>query len=54
MVLVSKSRGICGGCGKRIEIEWDLDLIDSYRRENGISNIYESYESWECDKCGNV
>ena len=54
MILVSKSNGICGGCGEQIEIEWDLDLVDSEKKAEGVSSNYESCESWECAVCGNV
>ena len=36
MILVSKSNGICGGCGEQIEMEWDLDLVDSQKKAEGI------------------
>ena len=54
MILVSKSKGLCGGCGNEIEIEWDLDLIDSCKKAEGVSSNYESCENWECDACGNI
>ena len=54
MILVSKSNGICGGCGEQIEMEWDLDLVDSQKKAEGISSNYESCESWRCEVCGNI
>ena len=54
MILISKSLCICGKCGTKIEIEWDLEPTDSYEKDMGINTDYESIEEVVCEECGNV
>ncbi len=53
MIIISKSPGICGACGSKLEVEWDLDLIDYYVKAEGIRNLYESDVDIVCPECGN-
>lgn len=63
MIEVSKSICICGRCGAKMEMEWDLDPINSYEKEiyinsyeksMGIATDYESVETIVCQQCGNI
>ena len=54
MIVVSRSICTCGRCGRKVEIEWDLDPIDSYEKDMGVNTDYESIEKVVCEQCGNV
>lgn len=54
MIIVSKSTVVCGVCGAKSVIEWDLDIIDSYKKNMGINSEYLSEITIECEKCGNM
>ena len=38
MIIVSKSKGICGRCGAPVEIEWDPDIVSSHEKNMGIES----------------
>lgn len=54
MIVVSKSICMCGRCGTKVEIEWDLEPTDSYEKDMGINTDYESVQEVLCEGCGNV
>lgn len=54
MILVSKSFCICGRCGKKTEIEWDLEPTYSCEKDMGVYTDYESEEEVVCEECGNT
>ena len=54
MIIVSKSKGICGRCGAPVEIEWDPDIVSSHEKNMGIESEYQSEEETGCANCGNL
>ncbi len=53
MVLIGKSKGICGSCGTPFSIEWDPDIVNSNEKNSGIESEYKSEEELICQTCGN-
>lgn len=54
MIIVSNSKVKCGACGLHLEVEWDLDLVQSYKQNEEVCCLYESEEKLVCSKCGNT
>lgn len=52
-MVVEDSQCICGNCGNKMIIQWEVEFTNSYERQMGAELEYIGDSEEVCSECGN-